>query len=61
VNWKLNRSIEKMMMRFEGSHSIFDIADELELEYWNTREYIEKIHLRDLISALPIPVQAENE
>jgi aminopeptidase-like protein/aminoglycoside N3'-acetyltransferase len=61
VNWKLNRSIEKMMMRFEGGHSIFDIADELELEYWNTREYIEKIHLRDLISALPIPVQAENE
>lgn len=61
VNWKLNRAIEKMMMRFEGKQSVFDIVDELGLDYWETREYIEKFRTRDLISALPIPEQAEKE
>ena len=61
VNWKLNRAIEKMMMRFEGRQSVFDIVDELDLDYWETREYIEKFRTRDLISALPIPEQAEKE
>lgn len=59
VNWQLNRSIEKMMMRFEGKQSVFDIVDELGLDYWETREYIEKFRTRDLITALPIPEQAE--
>jgi aminopeptidase-like protein/aminoglycoside N3'-acetyltransferase len=61
VNWKLNRAIEKMMMRFEGKQSVFDIVDELGLEYWETREYIEKFRTRDLIEALPIAEQAEKE
>jgi len=61
VNWKLNRAIEKMMMRFEGRQSIFDIVVELGLDYWETREYIEKFRTRDLISALPIPELAEKE
>jgi aminopeptidase-like protein/aminoglycoside N3'-acetyltransferase len=61
VNWKLNRAIEKMMMRFEGRQSVFDIVDELDLDYWETREYIDKFKTRDLISALPIPEQAEKE
>jgi len=61
VNWSLNRAIEKMMMRFEGKHSVFDIVDELELDYWDTREYIEKFRTRDLITAMPIPEQAEKE
>jgi len=59
VNWKLNRAIEKMMMRFEGSQSVFEIADELDLDYWETREYIEKFRVRDLVAALPIPELAE--
>lgn len=61
VNWKLNRAIEKMMMRFEGKQSVFDIVYELGLDYWETREYIEKFRTRDLITALPIPEQAEKE
>ncbi len=61
VNWKLNRAIEKMMMRFEGKQSVFEIADELDLDYWETREYIEKFHTRDLIERLPIPELAERE
>lgn len=59
VNWKLNRAIEKMMMRFEGKQSVFEIADELELEYWETREYIEKFRVRGLVEALPMPEIAE--
>ena len=60
-NWKLNRAIEKMMMRFEGNQSIFEIVDELELDYWETREYIERFRSRDLITALPLPEIAEKE
>ncbi len=59
VNWRLNRAIEKMMMRFEGRQSVFEIANELELDYWETREYIEKFRLRGLIDALPMPEIAE--
>jgi aminopeptidase-like protein/aminoglycoside N3'-acetyltransferase len=59
TNWKLNRAIEKMMMRFEGQQSVFEIANELDLDYWETREYIEKFHLRGLVEALPIPELAE--
>lgn len=59
VNWKLNRAIEKMMMRFEGKQSVFEIADELRLDYWETREYIEKFRVRGLIDALPLPALAE--
>ena len=59
VNWKLNRAIEKMMMRFEGRQSVFEIADELDLDYWETRDYIEKFRLRGLVEALPMPEVAE--
>jgi len=59
TNWKLNRAIEKMMMRFEGRQSVFEIANELELDYWETREYIEKFRLRGLVEALPMPEVAE--
>ena len=58
-NWKLNRAIEKMMMRFEGKQSVFEIVDELELDYWGTRDYIERFRLRDLIDVLPLPEIAE--
>ncbi len=59
VNWKLNRAIEKMMMRFEGEQSVFEIANELELDYWETRDYIEKFRVRGLVEALPLPELAE--
>jgi hypothetical protein len=48
-----------MMMRFEGKQSVFEIVDELELDYWDTRDYIERFRSRDLISALPLPEIAE--
>jgi aminopeptidase-like protein len=53
-NWELNRAIEKIMMRFEGKQSVFDIADELGLDYWETRAYVEKFRAKELIEVKPI-------
>jgi aminopeptidase-like protein len=54
-NLKLNRAIEKIMLRFEGTHSVFDIASELDLDYWETRDYVERFRSKELVQALPIP------
>jgi aminopeptidase-like protein len=57
-NWDLNRAIEKIMMRFEGQHSIFDIAADVGLDYWVVREYVEKFWAKGFVEALPIPSEA---
>ena len=57
-NWALNRVIEKIMMRFEGRHSIFDIADQVGLDYWETRAYVEKFRTKGFVIPLPIPSEA---
>lgn len=57
-DWDLNRAIEKIMMRFEGKQSIFDISEELELDYWSTYDYVEKFREKGLIERLPIPNEA---
>jgi aminopeptidase-like protein len=57
-NWALNRAIEKIMMRFEGEHSIFDIAEQTGLDYWETRAYVEKFRAKGFVQPLPIPSQA---
>ncbi len=54
-NWELNRAIEKIMMCFEGHHSLFDIAEEVQLDYWVVRDYVDKFKLKGLVQALPIP------
>lgn len=59
VNWALNRAIEKIMMRFEGRHTLFDLAEEVGLDYWELRDYVEKFRVQDLVSALPIPFVGE--
>lgn len=59
VNWNLNRAIEKIMMCFEGRHTVFDIASETGLTYWETREYIEKFSVQKLIDKLPLPSVAD--
>ncbi|MGC8855715.1 MAG: DUF4910 domain-containing protein [Anaerolineae bacterium] len=60
-NWALNRAIEKIMMRFEGAHTIFDIAEQLGLDYWMVRDYVEKFRAKGLITSLPIPSEAPLE
>ncbi len=59
VNWGLNRAIEKIMMRFEGKQSLFDTAEEVGLDYWEIREYVEKFRARDLVDAYPVPFIGE--
>jgi len=58
VDWRenkpLNLALEKIFLRFEGEHSIFDIAEELDLNYWDVYEYVEKFRQRNLIEALPL-------
>ncbi len=58
-NWDLNRAIEKIMMSFEGVHSVFDIAEEVGLDYWEVRAYVEKFRAKGLIIAAPIPSTAD--
>ena len=54
-NWALNRAIEQIMMRFEGHHSVFEIAAELGLDYWETRAYVERFREKGLVDARPLP------
>ena len=59
-NWELNRAIEKIMMRFEGEHSVFDIAEQVGLDYWVVREYVEKFRAKGFVIPLPIPSEAQS-
>ncbi|HEY62599.1 MAG TPA: DUF4910 domain-containing protein [Anaerolineae bacterium] len=58
-NWALNRAIEKIMLRFEGEHSVFAIAEELGLDYWETRSYIEKFREKGFVTAESIPSESQ--
>lgn len=60
-NFALNRSYEKIMMSFEGDNSVFDIAEEVGLDYWVVREYVEKFRIKGFIEALPVPSEADTE
>jgi aminopeptidase-like protein len=59
-NWDLNRAIEKIMMRFEGQHTIFDIAEEVGLDYWTVRDYVEKFRAKGFVIPQPIPSEAQS-
>ena len=60
-NWALNRAIEKIMNRFEGDRSVFEIADELGLDYWETRAYVEKFRTKGFVVRKPIPGEAAED
>jgi aminopeptidase-like protein len=55
VNPSLNRAVEKIMLRLEGGHSVFDIAEELGLDYWSVRDHVERFRTKSLVRACPIP------
>jgi aminopeptidase-like protein len=61
ANWDLNRAIEKIMMRFEGNHTVFDIAQEVGLDYWVVRDYVEKFRIKGFVEAVSIPSEAPLE
>ena len=41
-----------------AEQSIFDIAEEVGLDYWMVREYVEKFRAKGFVQALPIPSEA---
>jgi aminopeptidase-like protein len=57
-DWALNRAVEQIMMRFEGAHSVVDIAQQVGLDYWTVRDYVEKFRAKGFITARPIPSEA---
>jgi aminopeptidase-like protein len=61
MNWALNRAIEKIMMHFEGSDSIFEIAEITKLTFEEVYDYVNKFHEQGLVKKLPLPVIAENQ
>ncbi len=50
-DWALNRAIEKIMMRFEGELSVFDIATEVGLDYQVVRAYVERFREKGFVKA----------
>jgi len=58
-NWALNRAIEKIMMRFEGQHTVFEIAEQVGLDYWMVREYVEKFRAKGFVNPQPIPFEGD--
>jgi len=53
VDWRknlaLNQSMEDIMLNLEGDKSIFDIAEELDLEFKDVLEIVEKYYEKSLI------------
>jgi aminopeptidase-like protein len=58
-NWELNRAIEKIMMRFEGEHTVFDIAEQVGLDYWTVRDYVEKFRAKGFVIPMPLPFEGD--
>jgi DNA-binding MarR family transcriptional regulator len=59
-DWALNRAIEKIMMSFEGQHTVFDIAEQVGLDYQTVRGYVEKFRAKGFVTPLPIPSEAQD-
>jgi len=60
-NWALNRAIEKIMMRFEGQHTIFDIAEQVGLDYHVVRDYVEKFKAKGFVTPQPLPFEGQTQ
>ncbi len=51
-NKKLNQNVEKIMLRLEGDKSVFDIADELNMDFKEVLEYVDKFFKKGLIKKI---------
>lgn len=49
INFKLNKNIEQIMLRLEGDKSIFDIAEEVGMEFNDVLNYVNKFLDNELI------------
>ena len=48
-------------LRLEGQHRVFDIARELELDYHEVRDYMERFRSAGLVEATPMPGPADGD
>jgi len=53
VDWRenpeLNLAVDKLMLNLEGDCSVFEIAEKLSLDYWDTRAYIDRFREAGLV------------
>ncbi len=54
VNKKLNQNIEQIMLSLEGDKSIFDIAEELSMDFEEVLSYTDKFFAQGLIKKVGI-------
>ena len=54
TNKKLNENIDQIMFMLEGDKSIFGIAEELDMDYYEVLDYINKFHKKGLIEKIDV-------
>lgn len=54
INEELNLNLEKIMLRLEGNKSIFEIAQELGMEFSNVKGFVDKLLDKDLAEKIKI-------
>ena len=59
VNPALNAALEKIMLKLEGTDSIFAISESLNLDYWEVYKYIREFFQKNLITLSPRPITAK--
>jgi hypothetical protein len=52
IDFKLNKNIEKIMLNLEGDKSIFEISEELEMDFDVVFDYVNKFAEKDLVEKL---------
>lgn len=52
INHKLNKSVERMMTMLEGEKSVFEIAEELQLDFETVKTYLDKFSEHGLIDKI---------
>jgi aminopeptidase-like protein len=49
VNPSLNKAIDNIMLRFDGDHTLIDITEELDLDFWDIHSYACRFFEKGLI------------
>lgn len=53
-NKKLNQNLEQIMLRLEGNKTIFEISQELDMDFFVVYDFLEKFYDNDLLSKNPV-------
>jgi aminopeptidase-like protein len=58
VDWRenpvLNAALDRLMLKLEGDRSIFEIAEELEMDFWEAHEYLARFEQAGLVVRRPV-------